>query len=116
MAKHRNPMTTKYEQASSLFALLAHQPRLQILDELRRGEACVCHLQAVLGRPQAYVSQQLGVLREAGVVSDRRDGLFVYYGIADRHVEALLKQTLGPAGDATGVPGCPCPRCETEST
>ena len=109
-------MPTKYERASTLFALLAHQPRLQILDELRRGEACVCHLQAVLGRPQAYVSQQLGVLREAGVVSDRRDGLFVFYGIADPQVDQLLEQTLGPAGDATGVPGCPCPRCGTESS
>ena len=105
-------MTTKYDHVSALFALLSHKPRLRILDELRRGEACVCHLQAVLGRPQAYVSQQLGVLREAGAVTDRRDGLFVFYRIADPLVEQVLERTLGPPGKATGVPGCPCPRCE----
>ena len=108
-------MNTEYEQAAALFALLSHEPRLRILDELRRGEACVCHLQAVLDRPQAYVSQQLGVLREAGVVTDRRDGLFVFYQLADQRVEDLLEQTLGPPGEPTGVPGCPCPRCETRS-
>jgi len=70
---------TSYQQATNLFHLLSHPARLRILDELRRDEACVCHLQAVLGRPQAYVSQQLRVLREAEVVVDRKDGLLVYY-------------------------------------
>jgi len=115
MFAHKDPMNIEYEQAAALFTLLSHEPRLRILDELRRGEACVCHLQAVLGRPQAYVSQQLGVLREAGVVTDRRDGLFVFYRLADLLVEQLLEQTLGPPGEATGVPGCPCPGCETKS-
>ena len=109
-------MEAKYQDASSLFSLLSHQPRLRILDELRRGEACVCHLQAVLGRPQAYVSQQLSVLREASVVTDRRDGLFVFYRLADQSVERLLQQILGPAGEPKPVPGCPCPRCSPEST
>lgn len=108
-------MNTEYEQAAALFALLSHEPRLRILDELRRGEACVCHLQASLDRPQAYVSQQLGVLREAGVVTDRRDGLFVFYRLAHPQVQQLLEQTLGPPGEPEGVPGCPCPRCEAES-
>jgi DNA-binding transcriptional ArsR family regulator len=101
-----------YRQAAKLFHLLSHPARLHILDELRQGEACVCHLQAVLGRPQAYVSQQLRVLREAGVVQDRKDGLLVYYRVADRQVECLLGEVLGPAGEPTYVPGCPCPRCQ----
>jgi len=101
----------RYGQASDLFSLLSHAPRLRILDELRRGEACVCHMQAVLGRPQAYVSQQLAVLRDAGVVTDRREGLFVFYQLADERVEQLLEQTLGPAGQAEPVAGCPCPHC-----
>jgi len=104
-------MERRYQQVSDLFGLLAHEPRLRILDELRRSEACVCHLQAVLDRPQAYVSQQLGVLREAGVVADRRDGLFVFYRLADRKVERLLEQTLGPAQEPAVIPGCPCPHC-----
>ncbi len=107
-------MTDKYEQASEVFQVLSHPGRLQILDELRRDSACVCHLEAVLDRPQAYVSQQLRVLREAGVVSDRRDGLFVYYQLVDGQVERLLQEVLGPAGERTEPAGCPCPRCQGE--
>jgi len=51
----------------------------------------------VLGRSQAYVSQQLRVLREAKVVTARKDGLLVYYRLADRRVERLLEKVLGPA-------------------
>ena len=101
-----------YQQAAKLFHLLSHPARLRILDELRRAEACVCHLQTVLKRPQAYVSQQLRVLREAGMVADRKDGLLVYYRLADRQVERLLEEMLGPADQPTRSPACPCPRCQ----
>jgi ArsR family transcriptional regulator len=105
-------MKNRYQQASHLFSLLSHEPRLRILDELRRGEACVCHLQGILDRPQAYVSQQLAVLRDTGVVTDRREGLYVFYRLADEQVECVLEQTLGPAGPPAAVDGCPCPHCE----
>ena len=101
-----------YQGPARLFHLLSHPARLHILDELRRDEACVCHLQTVLGRPQAYVSQQLRVLREADVIADRKDGLMVYYRLADRRVERLLEQVLGPAGQPTRSADCPCPRCQ----
>ncbi len=101
-----------YQDVSNLFSLLAHAPRLRILDELRRGEACVCHLQAALDRPQTYISQQLRVLREADVVSDRRDGLYVFYRLSDPRVERLLEQTLGPAGEPEPLVRCCCPQCE----
>ena len=100
-----------YQQAAKLFQMLSHQVRLRIMDELRRDEACVCHLQEVLGRPQAYVSQQLRVLREAEVVTARKDGLLVYYRLANRRVERLLEEVLGPAGQVTRLPSCPCPKC-----
>ena len=102
----------RYRRGAKLFHLLSHQARLHILDELRKDEACVCHLQTVLGRPQAYVSQQLRVLREAGVVTDRKDGLLVYYRLADPQVEHLIAEILGPPGKRVCVDGCPCPRCE----
>jgi DNA-binding transcriptional ArsR family regulator len=100
-----------YQQASQLFHLLSHTARLRILDELRRAEACVCHLQTVLDRPQAYISQQLRVLREAGVVTDSKQGLNVYYQLTDHQVEQLLENILGPAGEAARPPSCPCPKC-----
>ena len=101
-----------YRQAAKLFHLLSHQGRLHILDELRTDEACVCHLQTVLGRPQAYVSQQLRVLREAGVVTDRKDGQLVYYRWAHPQLQTLLAEVLGPAGRRASLEGCPCPRCQ----
>jgi DNA-binding transcriptional ArsR family regulator len=101
----------QYHQTSQLFRLLSHPVRLRILDELRRDDACVCHLQAVLDRPQAYVSQQLRVLREAEVVTDHKDGLFVYYRLSDQRVESLLQAILGTAGECTIPAACPCPKC-----
>ena len=100
-----------HHQAAELFQLLSHSARLRILDELRRDEACVCHLQAVLDRPQPYVSQQLRVLREAGVVADRKDGLLVYYRLSDSLIAQLLEDALGPPEERTAPPACPCPRC-----
>lgn len=72
--------------------LLAHPARLRIVIELHEGEACVSELQAALDRPQPYVSQQLCVLREAGIVAPRRDGQFVYYRLIDPFVEQLLDE------------------------
>ncbi len=103
--------STSYKEAADVFQLLSHPVRLHILDELRRGEACVCHLQAVLQRPQAYVSQHLRVLRVAAVVEGQRDGLNVYYRIVDDRLLRLLTVVLGPAQDARSVPICPCPSC-----
>jgi len=104
-----------HQQAAKLFHILSHQDRLHILDELRRDEACVCHLQTVLERPQAYVSQQLRVLRDVGVVADRREGTFVYYRLADPRVELLLDDILGSPGERVCVAGCPCPRCQAQA-
>jgi ArsR family transcriptional regulator len=104
-----------YRRAARLFQTLSHQARLGILDELRRDEACVCHLQAVLARPQAYVSQQLRVLREEGLVTDRREGTLVYYRLADASVEQLLDDVLGDPGDRVSIPDCPCPRCQSQA-
>ncbi|MGD2143966.1 MAG: metalloregulator ArsR/SmtB family transcription factor [Anaerolineae bacterium] len=108
-------MNDECQETAELFQLLSHPARLEILNELRRDPACVCHLQAVLDRPQAYVSQQLRVLREANVVTDQRDGLFVTYRLADRQVERLLDEVLGPPAERTVPDSCPCPRCEDES-
>ena len=103
---------SSYSYGARLFRSLAHPGRLQILDELRRAEACVCHLQTVLRRPQAYVSQQLRVLREAGTVTDDKDGLNVYYHLSNPQVRRLVEEVLGPADGPTRLPSCPCPHCQ----
>jgi DNA-binding transcriptional ArsR family regulator len=102
-----------YNQLANILKAMAHPARLQMLDMLRQGELCVCHIENALDKRQAYVSQQLMVLREAGIVDSRRDGLQVYYRITDSHVIDLMKAIYGTA-DSLGyqpIDGCQCPRC-----
>ena len=108
----RGMRQASYQQVARVFHILSHPARLRILAEVRTGEACVCHLQAVLKRPQAYVSQQLRVLREASLVANRRDGLLVFYRLDDAQVGSLLEQVLGPPGPPTRPPACPCAHCQ----
>ena len=81
-----------FETEAHLLALLAHPIRLQIMDLLRHGEVCVCDMQAALGQRQAYVSQHLMALREAGLVTCRKDGLRVYYQLSDPRILRVLDQ------------------------
>jgi DNA-binding transcriptional ArsR family regulator len=103
------------EILEALFKAFSHPARLAILEELRKGEHCVCHLEAMLSARQSYVSQQLAVLREAGLITDRRDGWNVYYQVKDARVFELLDAAYAMTGTKSEthpvVHGCPCPRC-----
>ena len=106
----------KFEEHAERFKLLSHPVRLQILDTLRRSPECVCHLEAILDKPQPYISQQLRVLREAGVIVDNKDGLNIFYHLADAAVASLLNAALGPVlpNDLRArqrLPNCNCPKC-----
>jgi ArsR family transcriptional regulator len=81
-----------FEAEARLLALLAHPIRLQIVELLRHGEVCVCDMQAALGQRQAYVSQHLMALREAGIATCRKDGLRVYYQLSDPRILRVLDQ------------------------
>lgn len=119
-------VTSGYQKQAQLFRALSHPVRLRILDILARQEACVCHLTAILGQRQPYVSQQLATLREAGLVADRRDGTLIYYRLADEHLAELLEkgkvvvQDLAegelafPPVSEGALGNCPCPRCQGE--
>jgi len=76
---------------ATLFKALAHPKRLAILETLRDAERCVCEIEEVLDLRQAYVSQQLTVLRETGLVCYRKEGWNVYYRIARPEVYTLLE-------------------------
>jgi DNA-binding transcriptional ArsR family regulator len=105
---------TDYEAATIRLKAMAHPVRLQILAMLRGGdEVCVCHMEAALGKRQAYISQQLMTLRDAGLVESRKDGLQVFYRLVDDVAAAMLDVTLGPPDDdgLAVIAACPCPRC-----
>ncbi len=66
-----------------LFRAFADPTRLRILNLLAAGEACVCHVVASLRQPQSKVSRHLAALRRAGLVRDRKDGLWRRYSLAE---------------------------------
>ena len=68
-------------RAATLFHALSDETRLGILEMLRGGERCVCDLQGELDAAQSRLSFHLKVLREAGLVTDRREGRWSYYSI-----------------------------------
>lgn len=107
-----------FQNDALLFKALAHPVRIAILELLRSGEQCVCHMEAALGRRQAYISQQLAVLREAGLILDRREGLNIFYQIVRPELFELLdsaRMLTGVAPATTERPqNCPCPKCTPE--
>ncbi len=68
-------------RAAALFHALSDETRLAILDLLREGEKCVCDLMTDLDAAQSRLSFHLKVLKEAGLVSDRREGRWSFYTI-----------------------------------
>lgn len=104
-----------YDNTAGKLKVMGHPVRLRILDMLRRGETSVCHIEQALDKRQAYVSQQLMALRDAGLVDSRKDGLQVYYRLVDEQVFDLLILLVGTL-NGTGfdvLDGCHCPRCST---
>jgi len=68
-------------RAAQLFHALSDETRLGVIEKLRSGEQCVCDLQDDLDAAQSRLSFHLRVLREAGVVTDRKEGRWSYYSI-----------------------------------
>jgi len=66
-----------------LFKALADETRLRILSLLSSGELCVCEITKVLDIGQPKASRHLAVLRQADLVSDRREGMWMYYSLAE---------------------------------
>jgi DNA-binding transcriptional ArsR family regulator len=70
---------SRFEARAKIVKAMAHPARLMIVDELSRGERCVCELTAMVGSDVSTVSKHLSVLRNAGVVRDEKRGSKVYY-------------------------------------
>ncbi len=70
--------------------LLANEERLLLLCQLSQGECCVSELEEKLSIRQPTLSQQLGVLRNDGVVGTRRQGKQIYYSVADPGILQIL--------------------------
>jgi ArsR family transcriptional regulator, arsenate/arsenite/antimonite-responsive transcriptional repressor len=70
-------------RAAQLFHALSDETRLGIVEMLRGGEQCVCDLQSAFDAAQSRLSYHLKVLREAGLVTDRKEGRWSYYSLVN---------------------------------
>ena len=78
------------EVKADLFRALAHPARIRVLEVLSDGERSVGELQPVVGIESSHLSQQLAILRRAGIVTARKDGSSVLYTIRDPELTVLL--------------------------
>ena len=91
MARRRTrPAKDDRRRLARLFHALSDETRLGLVQQLLRGEQCVCNLTVALDAGQSRMSFHLKTLKDAGLVSDRRDGRWVYY--------ALLPEALSELG------------------
>ena len=97
--------------AASLLKLLANPDRLLLLCNLVEEERNVSALESLTGIRQPTLSQQLGLLREEGLVATRREGKFIFYRIASASALAVLHTLYDTfCGPTSGSPPPPLPR------
>ena len=92
-------------RAADALRMLADPTRLAILWALMQGETSVACLAELSGTTPTAVSQHLSKLRLAGLVTNRRAGNFIFYGLADQHIGELVRQALSHADHSAGREG-----------
>lgn len=81
------------DKLETVFKALGDQTRLRMMNVLLKQELCVCEIMEALDLPQSKTSRHLGILRDAGIVLDRRDDQMVFYRVntAESSVQTLLE-------------------------
>ncbi|MEZ7829188.1 MAG: metalloregulator ArsR/SmtB family transcription factor [Brachymonas denitrificans] len=83
------------QEATQMLRVLANENRLLLLCQLSQGEKSVGELETLLGIRQPTLSQQLGVLRNEGLVQTRREGKQIIYRVVDERAQRLLETLYG---------------------
>lgn len=92
MSTGDTPMATPiYQVKAEFFKTLGHPARIRVLEVLRDGERPVSELIPEVGIEASHLSQQLGVMRRAGIIQARKVGSSVYYSVADPKLFELLE-------------------------
>lgn len=111
-------------QVAEILKVLGSAFRIKLLYAIGAGEACVCHLEAILHKRQAYISQHLTVLRDAGILETRREGKYIFYRVVNDRVFQLMVTAAAIKGLSAGLlhslsdfgvhTDCSCPTCEPD--
>lgn len=92
--KKAEPNTKQIEELSNMFKLFADNTRLRIICSILNTELCVCDLCELLELNQSTVSHQLQLLRNAKLVTYRREGKQIFYRLQDEHIEKIIATSL----------------------
>ncbi len=92
--KAKMPDDDELIDLAELFKVFGDSTRIKILSALSGGELCVCDISTAVGMTSSAVSHQLKILKNAELVSFRREGKTVFYALADSHVNTMLEQGL----------------------
>ena len=109
------------KKASNILSVLGNPFRIKLALALGKQEACVCHLETLLKKRQAYISQHLMAMRKAGLLNTRREGKFIYYRLSTSAVIDLIRDAAAIAGinpdklpdleNKGTLEQCFCPHC-----
>ena len=91
---HHAPAPEEFQLLAEIFRQLSDGTRVRIFWILSHGEVCVANLSALMGMSSPAVSHHLRLLKEAGLITSRREGKEVYYRAADTEAAALLHRMI----------------------
>jgi ArsR family transcriptional regulator len=121
MNMKKNSLIETSEQIAASLSAIASPQRIAIVLAIGNREACVCHLETVLGWRQAYISQHLMALRKADILQDRREGRYIFYKLKNTALLNLLTnsaslyglapETISALINKKNYPACECPQC-----
>lgn len=107
-----------FEKRAQIIKALGHPSRLMMVDSLTEGEMCVCDLRDIVGSDMSTVSKHLSVLKAAGIVVDRKQGLQVFYRLRVPCITQFfgcVEAVLAADRDAPAEREAPA-RCATAAT
>jgi ArsR family transcriptional regulator len=88
------PSDESFEDMSNKFKAVSDPTRLKILYLLQEGELCVCKIIMALEKPQSTISHHLNVLKNAGFIKGRKDGVWIHYKLVNPEVVSLIEDLV----------------------
>ena len=93
-AKNSLPDPETIDRLSDFYKIMGDPTRLKILTALEKSELCVSDLALVLEMTRSAISHQLKALKNAKLVTSRKEGKTVYYSLDDEHIHSIIKVAL----------------------